>query len=135
MSQDSNKEVFTVKDKRRFVEEKENESRETAKEETIEKEEKEPAPEDQKSQALPPEVNFASFMISLSTSVYIHLGLVPDPISQAKKQNLSLAKQSIDIIEMLKNKTSNNLTKEETQLMDNILYDIRMKYVEAFKKQ
>ncbi len=146
MSQENEQGSFAVKDKRRFAkEENENLSRETSKEETVEKDEREEknkgkgpeskAPEDNESQAFLPEVNFSSFILSLSTSVYIHLGLVPDPLSQARQRNLQLAKQSIDIIGMLKEKTGNNLTKEESQLIDNILYDLRMKYVEEMKKQ
>jgi len=82
-----------------------------------------------------PEINFATFVISLSSSVLIHLGLTPDPLSGEKKQQLPLAKQTIDILAMLQEKTKGNLASEEQQLMDSILYDLRMQYVNESKKK
>lgn len=79
-------------------------------------------------------LNFSTFILSLSTSVLVNLGELPDPISNEKKVDLTLAKHSIDVIEMLKEKTRGNLTEEEDRLITNILYDLMMKYVEAAKK-
>lgn len=82
-----------------------------------------------------PEIDFATFVFSLSSSVVIHLGLAPDPISGERKQELGLAKQTIDILGMLQEKTRGNLTDEEKNLLEGILYDLRLRYVEEFKKR
>src|SRR4030042_5633306 len=60
-----------------------------------------------------PEINFTNFIFSLSTSVLIQLGEIQDPFTQQLVKNLSLAKQTIDLIGMLKEKTKGNLTPEE----------------------
>jgi hypothetical protein len=81
-----------------------------------------------------PEINFASFVLSLSTSVLYHFGEVPDPISNKKQRNLMLAKQTIDILGILKEKTAGNLTREEESLLTNLLYDLRMRYVKEIEQ-
>ena len=81
-----------------------------------------------------PEINFASFVLSISSSVLLHFGDVPDPISGKKERNLPMAKQTIDILGILKEKTNGNLTKDEEQLLDNLLHDLRLKYVQECKK-
>jgi hypothetical protein len=83
---------------------------------------------------LPP-VNFATFVISLSSSVLIHLGLAEDPTTGSAQRDLALARQSIDILGMLKEKTRGNLSEEEHQLIDGLLYDLRMRYVEEVRKE
>jgi hypothetical protein len=80
------------------------------------------------------EFGFATFILSLSTSVLVNLGELPDPITNQKEVNMQLAKQTISIIEMLQQKTQGNLTKEEDQLLENVLSDIRLKYVQTMKK-
>jgi hypothetical protein len=79
------------------------------------------------------EFGFSTFILSLSTSALVHLGELPDPITNKKEINLQLAKQTISIIEMLKEKTKGNLTKEEGSLLDNVLYDVRLKYLNQAK--
>ena len=76
-----------------------------------------------------PEVDFPSFIMSLSTSVFIHMGEIPDPTTNETRVNLPLAKQTIDLISMLKQKTEGNRTKDEDRLMDELLYNLRMKYL------
>jgi hypothetical protein len=78
-----------------------------------------------------PEINFINFLFSISTSALIQLGEIEDPISQQTAKNLPLAKQTIDLIGMLKEKTKGNLTPEEAKLIENILFDLRMRYVKA----
>jgi hypothetical protein len=78
-----------------------------------------------------PEINLTNFLFSLSTSALIQLGEIPDPLTQQPSKNLPLAKQTIDLIGMLKEKTKGNLTPAEEKLMDNLLYDLRMRYVKA----
>ncbi|MBN2374008.1 DUF1844 domain-containing protein [bacterium] len=82
-------------------------------------------------QAPLPEVDFSSFIISLSTSVYIHLGDIPDPVTNEKTINLAMAKQTIDLISMLKAKTEGNRTEEEDKLIEDMLYNLRMRFVTA----
>lgn len=80
-----------------------------------------------------PEINLATFILSLSGSAMFHIGEIPNPETGKTEKNLPLAKQSIDIIEMLKEKTKGNLDSDEEKLLDNILYDLRLKYVDASK--
>ncbi|OEU62899.1 MAG: hypothetical protein BBJ57_08495 [Desulfobacterales bacterium PC51MH44] len=76
-----------------------------------------------------PEINFPTFIFSLNTSCLVQLGMVEDPVSGKKAKNLVLAKQTIDILGMLEEKTHGNLKKEEASMLKNILYDLRMIYV------
>ena len=77
------------------------------------------------------EFGFSTFILSLSTSALVNLGELPDPLTNKKEINLQLAKQTISIIEMLKEKTKGNLTADEDELMDNVLYEVRLKYVRS----
>lgn len=76
-----------------------------------------------------PEITFASFLISLGSSAFVHLGDIPEPTSGQIKKNLPMAKQTIDLLGLLRQKTRNNLDEEEEKLFDNLLYDLRMRYV------
>lgn len=78
-----------------------------------------------------PEVNFSTFIVSLSTEVMFHLGEIPHPVSGEKKKDLPLAKHAIDTLAMLKEKTAGNLTEEEQRLLDGMLYDLRMAFIRA----
>lgn len=81
------------------------------------------------------QLTFSTFVLSLSTSVLVNLGELPDPLKNEKDINLPIAKQTIGLIEMLMEKTKGNLTEDEDRLIDSMLYDLRMKYIEAAKKQ
>lgn len=81
------------------------------------------------------QLTFSTFVLSLSTAVLVNLGELPDPLKNEKAINLPIAKQTIGLIEMLMEKTKGNLTEDEDQLIDGMLYDLRMKYVEAAEKQ
>ena len=76
-----------------------------------------------------PEINFSTFIFSLNSSALVHLGELSDPSTNAKSVNLPVAKQTIDIIAMLDEKTKGNLTGDEEKLLKNILHDLRMKYI------
>jgi len=80
-----------------------------------------------------PEVDFATLLLSLATSALVHLGEQPEGDTQAAEVNLPLAKQTIDMMALLRDKTRGNLTNEESRLMDSLLYDLRMRYVEKAK--
>jgi len=76
-----------------------------------------------------PQINFATFVFSLNSSVLLHLGIIEDPTSGTKTKNLLLAKQTIDILVMLEEKTRGNLAADEEAMLKNILYDLRILYV------
>ncbi|MBP1716907.1 MAG: hypothetical protein H6Q43_345 [Deltaproteobacteria bacterium] len=80
-----------------------------------------------------PEINFSSFVFSLSTSALLHLGEVADPITGKIEKDLPLAKQTIDILGMLQEKTRGNLTADEEKLLENLLADLRWRYVREVK--
>ncbi len=83
--------------------------------------------------SLPP-VEFTTFVLSLSHSALLHLGEAPDPETGGVVQkNLLLARQTIDLIAMLEEKTKGNLTGDEERLVAQILFDLRMRYVEKSK--
>ena len=76
-------------------------------------------------------INFASFVLSLVHTAAVHFGDVPDPGGERHAPNLPLAQQMIDILAMLEEKTRGNLSAEERQLIDQVLYELRMRYVEV----
>jgi hypothetical protein len=76
-----------------------------------------------------PEVNFPTFILSLNASALVHLGAIEDPATGRATKNLPMAKQTIDILSMLEEKTSGNLTNDEQDMLKNILYDLRIAYV------
>ncbi len=81
------------------------------------------------------EMSFATLVISLSTSALIHLGVAPDAADAPPKPelNLPLARQTIDILEILREKTRGNLDEGESQLLEQLLHDLRLRYVAAKK--
>jgi hypothetical protein len=127
---------FTVQDRRRFSPET-GEAREDAPEapNVAPAEPAAGAAESEKPQEPLPEINFSTFIISLSTQALMHLGEIADPLSGKVNKDIPVAKQMIDIIGMLKDKTSGNLNSGEESLTEEILFDLRMKYVEAVKKK
>ncbi|MBW2557757.1 MAG: DUF1844 domain-containing protein [Deltaproteobacteria bacterium] len=81
-----------------------------------------------------PEMNFHNFILSLYTSVIFNLGELADPVSNKKEKDLKAAKQTIDILGMLKKKTEGNLDNTEKELLDGILSESRMRYVKESEK-
>ena len=76
-------------------------------------------------------ISFAAFVLSLAHTVGVHFGDVPDPVSGAKAEtNLAASQQMIDILALLEEKTRGNLTAEERQLVEQILYELRLRFVE-----
>jgi hypothetical protein len=80
----------------------------------------------------PPSIDFNTFILSLSTSALMHLGTLPGAEDDATV-NLAHAKQSIDCIALLEEKTRGNLTGEEERLITEVLYDLRLRFVAAKK--
>ena len=87
-----------------------------------------PAGETQEEPPLP-KINMSTFIVSLNASALLHLGAIEDPSAGQTNKNLAMAKQTIDILSMLEEKTVGNLTAEESNLLKNILYDLRIIYV------
>jgi len=81
-----------------------------------------------------PEVTFSTFVMSLNTSVLFHLGEIPDPESGQKTVHIDLARHAIDTLVILEQKTRGNLTDDEEELMKNILYDVKMRFVNRVKQ-
>jgi hypothetical protein len=103
-------------------------------EETPETEAAETTPPDGSDQQPPlPEINFATFVVSLNASALLHLGAIGDPTTGKTDKNLSMAKQTIDILSLLEEKTAGNLSTDEENLLKNILYDLRIIYVKEKK--
>lgn len=80
-------------------------------------------------------IDFSTFVYSLGTQAMMALGLLPDPITDKKEPNLEGARQLIDIIVMLREKTRGNLDGQEITLIDNLLFELRMRYVELTKNR
>ena len=78
---------------------------------------------------IPPEPDFNFFITTLSLQASIALGQVPNPVSNKTEEDLSQAKFLIDTLGMLKEKTEGNLKPEEIQLLDNLLYELRLQYI------
>lgn len=81
-----------------------------------------------------PDIDFATFVLSLASSVLVYLG-DPEASEGDAQVDLPLAKQTIDIMSMLQQKTSGNLSEGEDKLLSGVLYDLRIKYVDAQKRK
>lgn len=82
-----------------------------------------------------PALSFAAFVLSLAHTAAVHFGDIPDPVSgQAGRANLPAAQQMIDILSLMELKTRGNLTAEERQLLEQVLFELRLRFVEATKQ-
>ncbi len=82
-----------------------------------------------------PEVTFSTFVMSLNTSALYHLGELADPETGGRVVNFELARHAIDSLVVLEQKTKGNLTQEENELLKNILYDVKIRFVNAVRKK
>lgn len=80
-----------------------------------------------------PHLDFSTFVLSIIGSAHIHLGDAPSPDGHSER-NLVLARQDIDLLGVLQEKTKGNLTGEEERLLDHALYDLRLRYIEVSKQ-
>jgi len=132
MAEDKKGPGFVVKDKRLFAES--GEARAPEEQTTPAAEETKPVPPEAaqsgkgKEPDYPP-INFTNFVLSLSTSALFHFGDFPDPESGKTQKNLPAAKQTIDILDMLNEKAKGNLNENETNLIQGILYELKLRYV------
>lgn len=120
MTEEKKGEGFVIKDRRFYDEEEKKEEPAPVKEQV-----KAPAEEDDDY----PAVNFANFVISLSTSALFHFGDFPEYEGGKAEKNLPAAKQTIDILDMLNEKTRGNLDANEANLIQGVLYELKMRYV------
>jgi hypothetical protein len=133
---------FVIKDRRHFDETGEIKTQppETGeKKETREKQEEAPQSEEQAESTAQqeeslPEITFSTFVFSLGTSVMYHFGDFPDPVSKKTEKNMAAAKQTIDILGLLKDKTDGNLNTDEKNLLDSLLFELRMRYIKEKEK-
>ena len=94
--------------------------------------------EDQKNssdekEAASSQVDFPTFIMSLSSSAFYHLGDMPDPTTGKKELNLPAVQQTIDMLNMLKEKTKGNLKEDESKLLEQLIYELQVKYVAKSK--
>lgn len=143
MSEKEDDKGFSVKDRRSFSEsgepragegekiskEKEEKAREEGQEKNDQPGERKEKPEEGKRGFAYPEINFSHFVLSLHTTALFHFGDFQDPSSGETAKNLQAAKETIDILSMLKEKTGGNLTQNEQHLLDSVLFELRMRYV------
>lgn len=89
---------------------------------------------DKDGKCIMPEVTFSAFVMSLNTSVLFHLGEISDPATGKRVVELDLAKHGIDTLTLIQQKTKGNLSKDEEEMLKNILYDLKIRFVKATKK-
>ena len=82
-----------------------------------------------------PAIDLSTFILSLSHSALVHLGEAPNPTGSGRDVSLPLARQTIDLLTLLQEKTKGNLTGAEEHLMDQVLYELRLRYVEVSKQR
>jgi hypothetical protein len=141
MEEEKNEKGFVIKDRRLFDEsgtprvdadkadkKDENKTAQEVKNEKQQPSSSEKTTKEQQDEQIP-EINFVSFIYSLATTAFYHFGDFPDPATNKTSRNLSAAKQTIDILNMLKNKTLGNLEQAEKQMLEDILYELQMRYV------
>ena len=122
---------FVVKDKRLFDESGKERPQEEVQSSTAEEKPKvqESSPTEPKHESDYPQVTFTNFVLSLSTSALFHFGDFPDHEGGKTEKNLPAAKQTIDILDMLNEKTKGNLNENENNLIQGALYELKMRYV------
>jgi hypothetical protein len=83
-----------------------------------------------------PQVSFIAFVLSLASNAAVHFGDLPDPLTdQTRAPDLEAAAQLIDLLAMLEEKTRGNVSPEERRLLDQVIFELRMRYVEVKKAQ
>ena len=134
MAEDSEDKGYTVKDRRyhQLSEEEKAQVRQEAAQEAKAAQEKAFQAAAEKAAAgvaAGPAITFSSLIFSLSSTAFMHLGAIPDPNTGKTEKDLALAKQTIDLLGVLREKTRNNLDQEEENLFEHLLYDLRLAYV------
>lgn len=81
-----------------------------------------------------PKLDFTTFVLSVSSAAFMGLGLTPRPGSKESKIDLELARHNIDLLELISQKTKGNLSADESKLLESLLYETRMRFVDVQKK-
>jgi len=118
---------FTVKDRRGGSADASNDA--------TQKPAEQPRPDQAREAAQLPEMDFASFVISLASTAQMSLGAVPHPETNQTMVNLPAAKQMIDILALMQEKTKGNLSAEESALLEQVLFNLRIHYVRTAEGQ
>jgi hypothetical protein len=136
MKDEKEEQGFSVSDKRHFREDGEVRSSEpspepvkTATESPRADASIEPHPEADQEPGAYPQIDFPSYILSYYTQGLVLLGEVPNPYTNQKEEDVEGAHHTVDILSMLQEKTKGNLTKDEEQLLDSVLYELRMKFM------
>lgn len=80
-------------------------------------------------------IDFPTFILSAASAAMMGLGLAPRPDSGKTEVDLDMARQNIDLLEMIQGKTRNNLTPDEDKLLERVLFEVRSKFVEVSQKK
>ena len=80
------------------------------------------------------QIDFSTFIMSLTSSAFYHLGDMPDPSTGKKQENLPAVQQTIDMLIMLREKTKGNLKEDEEKLIEQLIYELQVKYVAKTKE-
>lgn len=80
-------------------------------------------------------IDFPTFVLSIASAAMMGLGLAPRPDSKKQQVDMEMARQNIDLLEMIQQKTRNNLTRDEESLLERVLYEVRTQFLEVSKKQ
>jgi hypothetical protein len=83
----------------------------------------------------PNPLSFAAFVMSMATTAAVHFGDLADPMTGESQTNLQAAGQMIDLLAMLQEKTKGNLDADEQQLLDQVVYELRLRYIDASKHE
>lgn len=79
-------------------------------------------------------IDFPTFILSVASAAMMGMGLAPHPESGKQQTDLNVARQNIDLLEMIQKKTLNNLTPDEAKLLERVLFEVRTKFLEVSKK-
>ncbi len=136
MSEEENEESgFVIKDKRSaYQSEDEIQEGDTEQEKETAKQQQQEARAAEHQEGQPPSIDFSTFVMSLASSAFYHLGDMPDPTTGQTEQNLPAVQQTIEILVMLHQKTKSNLTAEEDKLLGQLIYELQMKFVAKNKQ-
>jgi len=88
----------------------------------------------EKKETEPFQIDFSAFIMSLTSSAFYHLGDMPDPSTGKTETNLPAVQQTIDMLIMLREKTKGNLKEDESKLIEQLIYELQVKYVAKTKE-
>ena len=135
MTKEQDSQGFTVKDKRTFTEDGKprTEAESPVPPKTTESEPfkmaQDAPPEEAASPGTGARIDFPSYVLSYYTQGLVLLGEVPNPYTNKKEEDLEAARHTVDILSMLQEKTKGNLAQEEGQLLESVLYELRLKFM------